>query len=245
MEIKPLNFNSREQLYYQLYDKIFQDIINGKYKIGSLLPAERELISTYHVSRATVRKAMEMLANDGMIEKKRGHGTYVKNLKPKTYLNKVINYTKKNISNKTIAYKKVLDFTEIHANKKLSTFLNVPEGTPLIKLKRIRYADKEPMYIEINYFEKNWLPDLLTKDFSKESLRAFLMNQHHISWLCAHQKIYSITATEELATLLSIKPHSPLLYINRISYDINNIPREFVETYYRADNYYLEIDLSI
>ena len=76
-----LDFSGREQLYYQIYDYMYQDIVTGKYQIGDLIPAESEMMAYYKVSRATVRKAMDMLADEGLIEKKRGHGTYVKNLK--------------------------------------------------------------------------------------------------------------------------------------------------------------------
>lgn len=74
----------RQQLYYQLYNLLFQDIISGKYPVGCIIPAESELMNTYHVSRATARKAMEMLANDGLVSKKRGYGIFVISAQPNT-----------------------------------------------------------------------------------------------------------------------------------------------------------------
>ena len=68
-----LDFSGREQLYYQIYDYMYQDIVTGKYQIGDLIPAESEMMAYYKVSRATVRKAMDMLADEGLIEKKRGN----------------------------------------------------------------------------------------------------------------------------------------------------------------------------
>lgn len=79
-----LDFSGRQQLYYQLYNLLFQDIISGKYPVGCIIPAESELMNTYHVSRATARKAMEMLANDGLVSKKRGYGTFVISAQPNT-----------------------------------------------------------------------------------------------------------------------------------------------------------------
>ena len=87
-----LDFSGREQLYYQIYDYMYQDIVTGKYQIGDLIPAESEMMAYYKVSRATVRKAMDMLADEGLIEKKRGHGTYVKNLKAKSDNQKIVNF---------------------------------------------------------------------------------------------------------------------------------------------------------
>lgn len=240
-----LDFSGREQLYYQLYDIMFKEIMDGKYSVGSLLPAESELMNKYEISRATVRKAMDMLHNDGLIEKRRGHGTYVIETKLKNSLNRVISYSKKNTENRRVASKQTISMKELPASKELAECLQLHEGDILVELKRVRYADSEPMYFETNIIEKSWVPEVMDRDFSKESLRVFLANRYKVSWSHAKQHIYSIAATQELAKLLQIKKGDPLIYIKRISYDSNDVPREYVETYYRADNYHLEIELAI
>lgn len=245
MKQRELDFNGREQLYYQLYDIFFQDIVNGCYPVGGLLPAESELMATYRVSRATVRKAMEMLSNDGLIEKMRGHGTFVKSLRPRGSLSRVIRYSRKSAANQAIAFKKTLAHREIKADAAMAKALRLEEGTPLIQLKRVRYADTQPMYLETVCFEKAWAPEALERDFSKESLRAFLTNRYGVVWSYASQEIYSIVAEREMADLLSVERGAPLIYIKRISFDDGNVPREFVESHYRADNYHLTIELSI
>lgn len=72
-----LDFSGKEQLYSQLYDILFQGITSGAYKIGDYIPSESDLMKRYDVSRATARKAMELLSNNGLIEKKRGRGSEV------------------------------------------------------------------------------------------------------------------------------------------------------------------------
>lgn len=240
-----LDFNGREQLYYQIYDIMFQDITNGKYEIGSLLPSENELMQKYNVSRATVRKAMEILSNEGLIEKRRGLGTCVKNLRPNSSLNRVVSYTRKKTDNQAIAYKKIIEHKEIKASKEFAEILALQEGESLIQLKRVRYADEKPMYLETNYFEKAWVPKVMEHDFSKESLRVFLSNYYNISWAYAKQEILAVGADEAVSELLSIPIGAPLLCIKRISYDMKNFPREYVVTYYRADCYSLAMELSI
>lgn len=69
MDRRELDFSGRTQLYYQLYDILYDDIKNGVYKPKELLPTENELIERYGVSRVTVRKAMDMLLNEGIIGK--------------------------------------------------------------------------------------------------------------------------------------------------------------------------------
>lgn len=240
-----LDFSGREQLYYQLYNILFQNIINGEYAIGTLIPAESELMNQYHVSRATARKAMEMLANDGMVHKKRGYGTVVISNKPKNSPKRVVSYTRKNDIDPVTPIKKVIDKCIMKAPTHIAEKLNIAMDSEVFCLKRVRCAGSRPFYVEINYFDARYVPDIMSRDFSQESLRIYLSNAYHIQWSYAEQEIYAILSNEELSTLLHIPKSSPLLYIQRISYDINNIPREVVSTYYRADTYHLEIELAI
>ena len=240
-----LDFSGREQLYYQIYDYMYQDIVTGKYQIGDLIPAESEMMAYYKVSRATVRKVMDMLADEGLIEKKRGHGTYVKNLKAKSDNQKIVNFLREHSDGKRVASKKVLDKTVISADQEVLENLQLEEGAKVIRIERVRYADEKPMYIETNYLDYQWVPEALEKDFSKESLRVYYVNHCHIKLAKAEEKIYSILADERRARLLQVEEGAPLIYVKRVSYDENKIPREYVEAYYRADTYYLTVELAL
>ena len=240
-----LDFNGREQLYYQLYNILFQDIMNGTYPIGSFIPAESELMKTHHVSRATARKSMEMLSNNGLVCKKPGKGTLVIANVPNTSPKRVVRYTRMYDEDHIIAVKRVISKNIVMATKEIANKLQVQEGSELFQLKRVRCAGNEPFYVEINYFDKAFVPTIMERDFTKESLRVYLLNTFHIEWSYAQQEIYSIQSNEELSYLLKVPMGSPLLYIKRVSYDKENIPREFVSSYYRADKYHLEIELAI
>ncbi len=68
-----------QPLYFQIYEHIKDKIINGTYKIDTLLPTETDFASEYNVSLVTVRSAIELLQNEQYVEKKRGKGTKVIN----------------------------------------------------------------------------------------------------------------------------------------------------------------------
>lgn len=141
--------------------------------------------------------------------------------------------------------KKMVEQTTVPADEKIAKKLAIPTGRELIKLKRVRYADEEPFYCEVNYFEKEYVPEVLERDFSVESLRVFLVETYHIRWSCANQNVYAILADQEMAELLRVAEGSPLIAIERVSYDDKSVPREYVVTYYRGDKYHLEIDLAM
>ena len=133
-----LDFSGREQLYYQLYDRLFQKIINGTYAIGECIPSESELMKTYQVSRATARRSMEMLANDGFVKKQRGLGTVVISTHPKHSPQNVAKYTRKKRLEDVIAKKKVIEFGVIRAPIDVSEALKLKPDTEVICLTRVQ-----------------------------------------------------------------------------------------------------------
>jgi GntR family transcriptional regulator len=242
--VEQLDFSGRTQLYFQLYDILYKQIKDGVYKPGDLLPTENELIEQYGISRVTVRKAMDLLLHDDLIAKRRGYGTFVKSPKVEQTLNKVLHFSnemeKRGYKSSTI----MLNNEIVYANKTIAKALNVPERAKLIHINRLRYADGIPMCLESAYLIYKSCPEVLERDFSKESLRKYLITRYNIIWSRAHQKIYAITSTAKLAAHLKIKKGDPLIYIERVSYDQNNKPGEYLQAYYRGDSYYLTVELN-
>lgn len=239
-----LDFSGKEQLYAQLYDILFQDIIGGVYAVGDLIPSESELMRNYGVSRATARKAMEMLSNNGLISKRRGKGSEVISNMPANSLQRVTSYMKKNVADNVSPQKRLLDAAVVPAPDGPAVALGLPAGTPVYRLRRVRYSGDLPFYLETLYYEDGYVPNILEHDFSKESLRAYVYNTCGISWVRATQKIFSCVADADRAELLGIEEGDPLLLIERVSFDAQDNPREYVETYFRGDLYRLEIELD-
>jgi DNA-binding GntR family transcriptional regulator len=78
--MEQIDRHSITPLYYQLAQLLREQIHSGKLESGHLIPSERELMENYHLSRNTVRQALDMLAKEGLITRSHGHGTYVSNL---------------------------------------------------------------------------------------------------------------------------------------------------------------------
>lgn len=66
-----------QKKFISIYEQLKNQILSEQYQYGDQIPSENELVSTYGTSRETVRKALELLANDGMIQKIRGKGSVV------------------------------------------------------------------------------------------------------------------------------------------------------------------------
>ena len=240
-----LDFSGRTQLYFQLYDILYRDIKTGKYKPGELLPTESELIDKYRISRVTVRKAMDMLTNEGLIIKRRGYGTYVQNPKLEQTLNQVLHFSNEMEKRGYRSSTTMLANEAVLANKTIAEALRINEGDKLIHVNRLRCANDVPHCLESAYLIHHACPAVLGQDFSKDSLRLFLNERCGIVWKHAHQKIFAIVANAQLAGYLDIKKGDPLIYIERVSFDQHNRPGEYLQAYYRGDSYYLSADLDV
>lgn len=239
-----LDFSGKEQLYSQLYDILFQGITSGAYKIGDYIPSESDLMKRYDVSRATARKAMELLSNNGLIEKKRGRGSEVIANVPLSSPKRVSNYIKKNVDEFAVPQKRLIESGVVTMPQHVAHELGLAEGTKAFCLRRVRVSGDRSFYLETIYYEDGYVPHIAERDFSKESLRSYLNNSCDIRWSRVSQKIGACVATDEQAELLGISAGAPLLNITRVSHDQQNVPREYVESFYRADLYHLEIELD-
>lgn len=208
------------------------------------MPTENELIEQYKISRVTVRKALDILQNEGLVAKRRGYGTFVQSKKMEQQLNQVLHFSKEMEKRGKKSTTKVLANQLTDADTKISTALQIPLSTKLAHISRLRYADDIPMCMESAYLIYENCPLVLAQNFSTSSLRTFLSSFYGIVWTHAHQNIYAIKADAKLAEYLEIKKGEPLFYIERISYDQNNQPGEFLRAYYRGDSYSLSINLS-
>lgn len=244
MSEKKLDFSGRTHLYYQLYDILYDDIKSGIYKPGGLLPTEKELIEHYGISRATVRKSMDMLLNEGIIAKRRGYGSFVKKRKVEQTLNKVLHFSNEMEKQGYKSSSQMLTNEKVFANKTIAEALSIPQGTLLIHVNRLRFANDEPMCIESAYLIYDMCPDVLKYDFSERSLRKFLAEKYNIIWKRAKQKIFAIKANSHFAKHLNSKDGDPMIYIERISYTQDDKPAEYLQSYYRGDCFYLTAELE-
>ena len=146
-----LNRNSAIPLYYQIKIKLLEEIENGNFTVGKLLPTEMELMEKYSVSRATVRRVMQDLEKDGYINRTAGKGTFVIRTKISRGLTYLTSFTedmkrlKKNVSSKIIQFQTIIPPSSI-AEK-----LALPDDVSLIYVYRLRSVDGEPVAINISY----------------------------------------------------------------------------------------------
>lgn len=229
-------------LYYQLKEQLTLSIKNGTFKPGSRIPAEPELREMYNVSRITVRRAVDELCKEGLLEKKRGKGTYVASPKIRRKIAHLMGFTEACATSGMTASgmlirKDLVSRDEIDLEDDV-----LPDQKEWIYIQRIRYADKEPVMVENNYFPYPDYAFLMNEDLSG-SLYGTLAKEHGILVTSSENSyIDLVVARGKTAGYLQVSGGTPLFYLHSEIYDQNENLIHIACQYISGDKYrfYLE-----
>lgn len=224
-------------LYLQLKNALVADIDSGQYKPHERLMSERELGEKFNVSRITVRQALTEMIREGILYTQVGKGTYVSESKIKQELQTLTGFTQDMAARGTVASGQVLEARVIPATLTLAAIFSVPMNTELVLLSRLRLSDGMPLAIEVAYILHRVCLGILQYDFSKESLYNILAAHFNTILVRAEQTMEASLATPKEAELLQIISPSPVLRIERLSYNEQNTLVEYVISVYRGDRY--------
>jgi len=224
-------------LYLQLKNALVADIDAGQYKPHQRLMSERELGEKFKVSRMTVRQALTAMIREGFLYTQVGKGTYVNESKIKQELKTLTGFTQDMTTRGARVSGQVLEARIIPATLTLAALFSVPLNTEFVLLSRLRLSDDMPLAIEEAYILYQLCSGILKYDFSKESLYYILATHYNTILVRAEQTMEASLATPKEAELLQITSPSPILRIERLSYNEQNTLVEYVISAYRGDRY--------
>jgi GntR family transcriptional regulator len=230
-------------LYHQLKTLLLERIRTGEMKPNDRLPAEDELAATHGVSKATVRQALNDLAVAGVLRREQGRGTFVAEPKLAQGPREMTSFTDEMRSRGLHPTSKVLTQDVIEAEADIAEKLRVTEGAPVMRLKRLRLADSEPMGIQTAYLSLGLAPRLVEEEFTDASLYEALERKYGI-WPARAQETYVAVLVDRAdAKLLKVAASSPALSAERVSYLSSGQPLEVTYSIMRGDRYQIVLDL--
>lgn len=227
--------NKKVPVYIEMHNKIRQRIITNDWKKGDKIPSERDLAEEFKVSRMTARQAVSSLVEEGLLERRRGSGTFVASEKVREKLVGIPSFTEtierlgKKPKSKLISY-----YTKL-ASESEAEKLQIGQNEKVIIMERLRYAGEEPIC-----FEVATLPQSIIKSFSKEELTQHLyrtLSEQGFEVKRAEQVISATWASEKVADLLEVKRGTPILRLKQVSYTQGDIPFEYVRAQYVGSRY--------
>jgi GntR family transcriptional regulator len=234
---------SRLPLYRQIEEALRERIRSGVLRPGAQVPTEPELMVEYGVSRATVRQALAGLIAEGLLEIRRGLGTYVTAPRFEHTIGGFYSFSREIERHGLQPGTKVLDLRTIPAVDVVAESLSVPVGTKVVALRRLRLAGPDPLVVETSHLPATRFPGLETVDFSQVRLYDTLMNRYGCRPTRARETFEPILLTADEAALLDQRRGEPALRVERIAYDQDDIPIEFCRSTVRGDRYRYSVEL--
>lgn len=223
-------------VYIQIHNELRKSIEDGKWKVGSKIPAERELATQFGVSRMTLRQAIQTLVDEGVLERRVGSGTFVASSKVQEKMAGVTSFTDlmqaagKKPSSKTVSYHLTIP-SESEIEK-----LKLDEGQQVLRMERVRYGNNVPLCYEVATIPAN-----LIKDFSKAEITSSfyhtLESKANLHPGHATQRVSAANANERIAELLKIRRGDALLRMTQISYLQDGRPFEYVHAQYVGNRF--------
>ncbi len=229
--------------YLQLHAHVVASIESGAWPAGQALPSERDLAAMLGLSRMTVRRAFEEVARDGLLEQRRGSGTYVRSRRLEQTVDRVIGFSDEAQLLGFRPGSRVLEVTEVAADHEVADALGCQLGALVRRISRVRTADDLPLALQVAYLRPSMLT-LLADDLAwYQSLYAAVEARFGVTPSRARQTIKARLPSRQERRLLSIDRFVPVLAIERTTFDADDAPFEFVRSAHRGDLYALALDL--
>lgn len=204
--------------YYQLAQTLSEQIASGTLQPNQQLPTEEELGQTYHMSRGTVREAIRLLADEGLIWRGRGQGTFVKAPSQRTALFSLTTFNEMMRRQNRIPSTEVLLKTAVLPPPAIADILHLKPNTPTIHIICLRLSDNQPVLHETRYLAQSLCPTLLDEDLEHNSIHALLVNKHQIPMVKMSHTVEAGQLSDEQAELLQAKPQTNAFFIERLTY---------------------------
>lgn len=223
-------------VYIKIHDQIKKEIEEGKWQVGDRLPSERELSETFDVSRMTLRQAIQTLADEGILERKIGSGTYVARKKVQetmlgtTSFSNIIRSQGRVPSSETISY-----FVTKPSSSEMEK-LKVDKNTDILKMERIRFADDIPICFEVASIPYHFISGFDKSEITTSFYKVIADQGHRIIGKSS-QTISALVASEKIAHYLDIRKGDAILRLRQISYFADGTPFEYVRSQYAGERF--------
>lgn len=228
----PKSEHSNSPIYMQLAHRLRLQIEDGDFKAGEALPSERDLCTIMGASRVTVRKAIELLIEDGLLSRRQGSGTYVtpRIQAPGSFLSSFSEDAEaRGEATDTIWMMKVV----APATEEEARILELSGNAQVARLSRVRMAGGEPLVIENAVVPAEMLPDI--SQLGNSLYQA--LDQRGNRPVTGQQKIRAALAGPTEASLLSIPENTEILRIERVTRRADGRPVELTRSAYRGERY--------
>ncbi len=239
-----LNDNSPTPLYFQLYNLIKRLILNGSLDDGAQLPTEAVLSKSFNISRITAKRALDELAAEGLVERRRAKGTHVTH-----------RYEIKPVKAPLVGMLQELEFLGQHSEAKvikvnharpsavIAKEFGLKSKESLLHVTRVRSRGNEPFGYYLSW--SNGLDEYNTREDFEKMTRLEIFRKNGIEMKHVKQTLSAQGAVNEVAVELGVDEGFPLLSLVRRSFDKDENLVDYLHILYHPERFQYQMDLSL
>lgn len=226
--------------YIRIHDAVKKQIDDGFWEIGQRLPSERDLADDYEVSRMTLRQAITLLVEEGILERRVGSGTYVASHRVQEKMRGTTSFTEIVRSQGKTPSSQVVFYQRKPANETEIQQLQLKPSDYVVRMERVRYADNVPLVFEVASIPEKLIREFKREDITEHFFQTLTDNGYEIGK--SQQTIYAKNASERVANYLKVPKNHAVLALTQVSYFTDGRPFEYVHSQYVGDRFefYLE-----
>ena len=222
-------------LYAVLEAQIAGGIAGGEFPVGSRLPTEDDLVQRFGVSRTTVRKAIQNLSSRGLIEIRRGTGTFVTQPRITQDLTELTGFVEDMDALGHAATARLMDRIVLAADAEVARQLGLVVGTRVMRIRRVRLANGVGISVDETYLPLEIGKKVALHDLEIEPIFKLLEQRYNIPLIEAEYRLEAVLAERNVAAALEVEAGSPIFRIERTSYSLGGKPVDYERLHYRGD----------
>ena len=236
----------RDPIYFQVNTLLRDMIRRGEFSPGDQFLTERQVSEKFGISRATANKALSNLVSEGVLEFRKGVGTFLRG-EPLDYdLRALVSFTEKAKAAGRTPTTRILDFEKLAAEDighVARAALRLAAGESAFYMERLRLADDTPVILERRFLTARFCPDLTANDVSG-SLYQLLTVKLGLSLAGAEETLHAVNLTGEDARLLQTKTGAAAIQVTATGLREGGEPLWYERTVYRGDAYEIRMQLG-
>ncbi|MGB5626363.1 MAG: GntR family transcriptional regulator [Woeseiaceae bacterium] len=211
-----------QPLYKQVYDVLVRRIAEGAWRPAEALPSEQALAAELKVSQGTVRKALDVLVSENLVQRHQGKGTYVAEHTQEHSLFRFFRLAVPGTDGERV----IPDSGDARCKRRVASAaesekLHLPKAATVVEITRVRSIDGVPAVIEISVVPLNLFPEIDNQDALPNTLYSLYQSVYGVNIVLAKEELSAILATRADEKDLGIKPGSPMLRIERVAISIS------------------------
>ncbi|KAA8743429.1 GntR family transcriptional regulator [Pseudomonas koreensis] len=239
-----LSSDARLPLYQRLRDQLADQIANNRWRPGEAIPTEAALSAEYQLSTGTVRKAIDALVSEGILERQQGRGTFIRRAQFQSSLFRFFRFQTVS-GERQVPESRILSIEPVAAPSAVAQALGLPVDAPVIRIVRVRLLDVKPVLAEEIWLPRQRFQALLEIDLSREGPLLYPIYEEVCGQVVAsaEETLTAESVNDVHARLLQVAVNSPVIVIERLARDYAGSPLEWRRSRGHAEHFRYSVDI--